>query len=52
MKPNTATGHVKSDDMKFGKDQIFDMRNFDETSRWIEWLKSEFSHRLSLAAHE
>jgi hypothetical protein len=38
---------VKSADMNFGNDQIFDMGNFDETSRRIEWSKNEFSHRLS-----
>jgi hypothetical protein len=23
------------------------MTHFDETSRWMEWLKNEFSHSLS-----
>jgi hypothetical protein len=41
---------VKSAGVKFGNDQIFDMGNFDETSRRIEWSKNEFSHRLSLQA--
>jgi hypothetical protein len=26
---------VKSADAKFGNDPIFNMRNFDESSRWI-----------------
>ena len=34
--------------VKFGNDQIFDMENFDEVSRRIEWSKNEFSHSLSL----
>jgi len=34
--------------MKFGNDQIFDMTNFDETSRWMGWSKNEFSHSLAL----
>jgi len=34
--------------MKFGNDQIFDMTNFDETSRWMGWSKNEFSHSLTL----
>jgi hypothetical protein len=38
---------VKSADSNFGNDQIFDMTHFDETSRWMEWSKNEFSHRLS-----
>jgi hypothetical protein len=33
--------------MKFGNDQIFDMTNFDETSRWMGWSKNEFSHSLA-----
>ena len=33
--PNTARGYVKSADSKFGNDPIFNMRNFDESSRWI-----------------
>jgi hypothetical protein len=41
---------VKSIGVKFDNDQIFDMANFDETSRRIEWSKNEFSHRLSLHA--
>jgi hypothetical protein len=36
--------------MKFGNDQIFDMTNFDESSRWMGWSKNEFSHSLSLQA--
>jgi hypothetical protein len=36
--------------MKFGNDQIFGARHFDETSRWIGWSKIEFSHRLALQA--
>jgi hypothetical protein len=46
-RPNTARGCVKSADANFGNDQIYDMRHFDETSRWMEWSKNEFSHRLS-----
>jgi hypothetical protein len=38
---------VKSVGVKFGNDQIFDMENFDEVSRRIEWSKNEFSHRLA-----
>ena len=38
---------MKSVGVKFGNDQIFDMENFDEVSRRIEWSKNEFSHRLS-----
>jgi len=34
--------------MKFGNDQIFDMTNFDETSRWMGWSKNEFSHSLAI----
>jgi len=45
--PNTARGCVKSADMKFGNDHIFDMANFDETSGWMGWSKNEFSHRLA-----
>jgi hypothetical protein len=37
--------------VKFGNDQIFDMENFDEVSRRIEWSKNEFSHSLSAAAN-
>jgi len=48
--PNTARGCVKSADANFGNDPIFNMRNFDESSRWIGWLKNEFSHSLSLQA--
>jgi multidrug transporter EmrE-like cation transporter len=47
-RPNTARGCVKSADLKFGNDQIFAARHFDETSRWIGWSKNEFSHRLAL----
>jgi hypothetical protein len=39
---------VKSADAKFGNDPIFNMRNFDESSRWIGWSKNEFSHGLAL----
>jgi hypothetical protein len=45
--PNGARGCVKSADGKFGDDQIFDMENFDEISRWIGWSKNEFSHSLA-----
>jgi hypothetical protein len=48
--PNKSRGCVKSIGAEFGNDQIFDMGNFDETSRRIEWSKNEFSHRLSLQA--
>ena len=41
---------MKSVGVKFGNDQIFDMENFDEVSRRIEWSKNEFSHSLSLQA--
>jgi len=34
MPPNKSRGCVKSADLKFGNDHIFDMANFDETSRW------------------
>jgi hypothetical protein len=36
--------------MKFGNDHIFDMANFDETSRWMGGSKNEFSHSLALQA--
>jgi hypothetical protein len=45
--PNKSRGCVKSVGVKFGNDQIFDMENFDEVSRRIEWSKNEFSHSLS-----
>ena len=45
--PNKSRGCVKNIAAKFGNDQIFDMGNFDEMSRRIEWSKNEFSHRLS-----
>jgi hypothetical protein len=45
--PNKSRGCVKSVGVKFGNDQIFDMENFDEVSRRIEWSKNEFSHRLA-----
>jgi hypothetical protein len=45
--PNHARGCVKRVGVKFGNDQIFDMENFDEVSRRIEWSKNEFSHSLS-----
>jgi hypothetical protein len=38
---------VKSADMKFGNDQIFDMENFDESSRWMGWSQNEFLHSLT-----
>ena len=47
-KPNKSRACVKSADMKFGNDQIFCVRHFDETSRWMGWSKNEFSHSLSL----
>src|SRR5208283_3736680 len=45
--PGCARACVKSADTKFGNDQILDMRNFDEMSRWIGWSKNEFSHSLA-----
>ena len=48
MMPNKSRGCVKSADANFGNDPIFDMRNFDESSRWIGWSKDEFSHSLAL----
>ncbi len=42
-----ARGCVKSADTKFGNDHIFNMANFDETSRWMRWSKNEFLHRLA-----
>jgi len=50
MTPNKTRACVKSTDTKFGNDHIFDMANFDESSKWIEWSKNEFSHSLSLQA--
>ena len=47
---NKPRGCVKSPDPKFGNDQIFGVRHFDETSRWMEWSKNEFSHSLPLQA--
>ena len=47
-RPNTARGCVKTPDPKFCNDTIFDMADFDESGRWIEWSKNEFSHRLAL----
>jgi hypothetical protein len=47
MRPNKSRGCVKSVGVKFGNDQIFDMENFDEVSRRIEWSKNEFSHSLA-----
>jgi hypothetical protein len=46
-RPNTARACVKSVGMNFGNDHIFDMANFDETSRWMGWSKNKFSHSLS-----
>ena len=48
MLPNTSRGCVKTIESKFGNDQIFDMANFDEMSRRIQWSENEFSHSLSL----
>ena len=50
MLPNKSRGCVKSADTKYGNDQIFDMGNFDKSSRRMRWSKNEFSHRLSLQA--
>jgi hypothetical protein len=47
MTPNKSRGCVKTPDPKFCNDTIFDMADFDESGRWIEWSKNEFSHRLS-----
>jgi len=41
---------VKSAAMKFGNDQNFCVRHFDETSGWMGWPENEFSHSLSLQA--
>jgi hypothetical protein len=38
---------VKTVSRKFGNDQFFDMKNFAEMSRRIQWSKNEFSHSLS-----
>jgi hypothetical protein len=46
--PNHARGRVKTPDTKFGNDQIFDMVNFDETGRRIQWSENEFLHSLAL----
>src|SRR5208283_6083846 len=45
--PNKSRGCVKSADMKFGNDQIFAVRHFDGSGRWMGWSKNEFSHSLS-----
>src|ERR1017187_2595170 len=45
--PNKSRGCVTSAGEKIGNHPIFDMTNFDETSRWMEWSKNEFSHRVS-----
>jgi hypothetical protein len=45
--PNQSRGCVKTGSSKFGNDQFFDMKSFVEMSRRIQWLKNEFSHRLS-----
>lgn len=50
-RPNTARACVKSVGMNFGNDHIFDMANFDETSRWMGWSKNEFSHSLVTCWH-
>jgi hypothetical protein len=39
---------VKTIGVKFGNDQIFDMADFDETSRRIRWSENDFSHSLAL----
>jgi hypothetical protein len=46
--PDQSRACVKTADMKFGNDQIFDIENFDDASRWIVWSKTEFSHSLAL----
>jgi hypothetical protein len=46
--PNKSRACVKSADMKFGNDQIFGAKHFDETSRRVGWSKNEFSHSLPL----
>ena len=48
MSPNPSRACVKSGDVNFGNDSELDMRNFDESVRWIRWSKNEFSHSLSL----
>ena len=45
---NKTRACVKSPEVNFGNDQICDMADFDEKSRWIGWSKNEFSHSLSL----
>ena len=37
---------MKSGDTNFGNDPIYDMTHFDEASRWMEWSKNGFLHRL------
>ena len=39
---------MKSADTNFGNDHIFDMTNFDESGRRMEWSKNEFSHSRAL----
>ena len=38
-RPHAARGCVKTPGVIFVSDQIFDMRDFDESSRWIGWSK-------------
>jgi hypothetical protein len=46
-RPNQSRGCVKAHDNKFGNDLFYDMENFYETNRRIQWSKNEFSHSLS-----
>ena len=48
QQPNQPRACVKSADLKFGNDQVFDMTNFDESGRWMGWTKNEFSNRLAM----
>ena len=51
QQPNKSRGWVKSADLKFGNDQIFDLRNFDESSRRTGRSKNEFAHSLGAAVN-
>ncbi len=43
---NQSRACVKRPGANFGNEQIFDMGNFDEMSRRIQWSKDESSRRL------
>src|ERR1017187_2057371 len=49
--PNQSRACVKSPEVNFGNDQICDMADFNEKSRWIGWSKNEFSHSQIGRAH-